>query len=310
MSKKHRDRKTGASTSATTAVATAVAGEMTPVTAFSTRRTSLLDMPTLREMYDVTVQTRDQPLTQAGGRGNGGTRTKRRGSGSGPGLGPSAVSLGSLYLDYTGPLLRQFVDSWVKSVSQPGGYGNVVGKRNAGNVEMPTLQQWMAGCLGVCEALGLGSLATPQLTVVASDNKDIGRNNNNNNNNNSNNNSSIIDDTNVDRTEQEPQRSSEDHTAAMTTKLSKLSVAGVGAGSGQGRRSGNGKRYSQRCANIVQKKVLDYVLTDDVMEELYGQKPDLAATTTATTTRAHSERYHQLKAEQASKLFQTLAHRR
>ncbi|KAG0296302.1 hypothetical protein BGZ98_001027, partial [Dissophora globulifera] len=135
MSKKHRDRKTGASTSATTAVATLVAGETTPVAAFSTRRTSLLDMPTLREMYDVTVQTRDQPLTQAGGRGNGGTRNKRRGSGSGPGLGPSAVSLGSLYLDYTGPLLRQFVDSWVKSVSQPGGYGNVVGKRNAGNVE-------------------------------------------------------------------------------------------------------------------------------------------------------------------------------
>jgi len=87
--------------------------------------------PTLQEIYYGVVSTRDQPLKQIGSDGN---------LGENPSL--STLSLGSLYLDYTGPLLRQFIDGWVTSVTSPGGYGNVVGKRNAGTVEVKRVHTW------------------------------------------------------------------------------------------------------------------------------------------------------------------------
>ncbi|KAF8931206.1 hypothetical protein BGZ58_007755 [Dissophora ornata] len=271
-SKKHRERKTGvAATAATSTTATTETSTMT-------RSTSLLGMPSLREFYDAAVQTRDQSLAHTGtgtGLSSVGASAHELANESSSTVSSSSLSLGSLYLDYTGPLLRQFVDGWAKNVKFPGGYGNVVGKRNAGNVEAPSLQQWMAGCLGVCEALGISTLTSPPPRPLVD--FDLSGANPN--------------------TAESAERNGHD----QPQPPSKMNVSG-------GRRSGSSKRYSQRCANMVQKKIQDYVLTDDVMEELYGQKPDLAATT--TTTRAHSERYHQLKADQASKLFQSLAHRR
>lgn len=86
--------------------------------------------PTLRELYSGVVLTRDQPLTHIGINHTGTDSTLGEDSSS------STLSLGSLYLDYTGPLLRQFVDGWVTNVASPGGYGSVVGKRNAGSVEV------------------------------------------------------------------------------------------------------------------------------------------------------------------------------
>ncbi|KAF9100670.1 hypothetical protein BGX27_000309, partial [Mortierella sp. AM989] len=214
--------------------------------------TTTLDLPTLREIYDSVVQVRDQPLDRAA---SGGRNPRMDDAARGEGLSP-VLSLGSLYMDYTGPLLRQFVDGWLKNVTSSGGYGSVIGKRNGGNVEIPSLQQWMAGCLGVCESLGINSLATPEFNKYHDQ-------------------STIIGDGNAALTDQE-RLSTDDH--GISNKLSKMNIesgtgggGGGGNGSGNGgssRRSGNGKKYSQRCANMVQKKIQDYILTDDVMEEL------------------------------------------
>ncbi|KAG0071905.1 hypothetical protein BGZ89_008975 [Linnemannia elongata] len=233
-----------------------------------------LGNPTLREIYDAAVQARDQPLSGIIG---GGGRSAADDA--------SQLSLGGLYLDYAGPLLRQFVDGWLKSVTSPGGYGNIV----------PSSQQWLAGYLGVCEALGITSINSP------------GINNNNK--------------STRKRNSAAPSQKQDDSSTdeSISNKLQSVSIAGGGT-DGNGNSNGNGgtggeaprergprrggKKYSLRCAHLVQKKIQDFVQTDEVMEELYGQKPELAA------TRAHSERYHQLKADQATKLFNSLAYRR
>ncbi|KAF9434824.1 hypothetical protein BGZ76_007357 [Entomortierella beljakovae] len=230
---------------------------------------SLSDIPTLRGIYDSIVQARDQPLdrTVAWNNSRGDDMMRR-----------DTLSLGSLYQDYSGPMLRSFVEGWLKNISSPGGYGNVIGKRNAGTIEIPTLQQWIAGSLGVCECLGINTLVPPEIN----NNKHLEPN-------------SFIGGDNAASIQEDIQTSTEDH--AINNKLSKMSIGGNGTGGGggggNGRRSGNGKKYSHRCANLVQKKIQDYIQTDDVMEELYGQKPD--ALSTNTSTRAHSERYLKLK---------------
>lgn len=89
-----------------------------------------LGNPTLREIYDAAVQARDQPLSGIIG---GGGRSAADDA--------SQLSLGGLYLDYTGPLLRQFVDGWLKSVTSPGGYGNIVGRRHIGAVEVGSVPE-------------------------------------------------------------------------------------------------------------------------------------------------------------------------
>ncbi|KAG0252460.1 hypothetical protein BG011_006946 [Mortierella polycephala] len=267
---------------------------------------TLVGIPTLRELYDAVVQAKDQPLHPARSGSKNDHHPQRHGSatksgsdaGSNASSTSSSVSLGSLYREYSGPLLRQFVEGWIKTVTTPGGYGSVVGKRNAGTVEIPTLQQWIAGYLGVCEALGITFSTSPIGDTGVNISNTVVENGTDNN-------GSIPQDQSAPTGEDTP-----------NNKISKLKIGngGGGGGGGGGRRSGNGKRYSQRCANMVQKRIQDFVQTDGVMEELYGQNPDLATTaTTATTTtkaRAHSERYHQLKADQATKLFQSLAHRR
>ncbi|KAF9351025.1 hypothetical protein BGX26_010869 [Mortierella sp. AD094] len=207
------------------------------------------DSPTLRGIYDSVVNLRDQPLNR-GAWSAGNSRVDDVVRGESP---SSTLSLGSLYLDYTGPLLRQFVDGWLKNVTSPGGYGSVVGKRNAGSAEIPSLQQWIVGCLGVCESLGINSLATPEFNKHQHHEA-----------------SASIEDANAALADQ-GQESTEDH--AINNKLSRMSIGsgtggGGNGGGGNSRRSGNGKKYSQRCVNMVQKKIQDYILTDDVMEEL------------------------------------------
>ncbi|KAF9900218.1 hypothetical protein EC991_007769 [Linnemannia zychae] len=192
-----------------------------------------LGNPTLREIYDAIVKARDQSLPGASLYG-----TKS------PADGSSQLSLGGLYLEYSGPLLRQFVDGWVRNVTSPGGYGSIIGRRHIGSVE---------------------------------------------------------DDFNADES-----LGSKAQNASISGGSTNGEVAPGGAAAvrERGSRRGGGKKYSLRCAHLVQKKIQDFVQTDEVMEELYGQKPELAA------TRAHSERYHQLKADQATKLFNSLAYRR
>ncbi|KAF9306686.1 hypothetical protein BGZ74_004384 [Mortierella antarctica] len=230
------------------------------------QQTNSFGMPSLEEVYTAIVQAKDQSLTEP----NPGTELD------------DPLTLTSIYMDYTGPLLRQFLDGWIKATTAPGGYGSIVGKRSIGHLEMPTLQQWLAGYLGVCEGLGIASLVPRS---------------------------------NTNRNSIGPASSGDE---SLSTKIAKVSVSGgsgdpkssnngregrEGRESGAGRRLG-GKRYSQRCSNMVQKKLRDFVQSDEVMEELYGQKPEL------NTTRSHSDRYHQIKADQATKLFQSLAHRR
>ncbi|KAF8948326.1 hypothetical protein BGZ47_005451 [Haplosporangium gracile] len=238
-----------------------------------------LGNPTLREIYDAVVQARDQPLS--GTTGVGGRSATD---------GTSQLSLGGLYLDYSGPLLRQFVDGWLKSVTNPGGYGNIIGRRHIGAVEVPSSQQWLAGYLGVCEALGITSINSPGINNKSTHKKNSA----------------------APSQKQEVINIDE----SISNKLQSVSIGGGTNGNSNGgggavteavRERGprrGGKKYSLRCAHLVQKKIQDFVQTDEVMEELYGQKPELAA------TRAHSERYHQLKADQATKLFNSLAYRR
>ena len=52
--------------------------------------------------------------------------------------------------------------------------------------------------------------------------------------------------------------SSEDMQVSSTTK----------EGAEGGSRRGSGKRYSLKCVNMVQKKIRDFVQTDEVMEDL------------------------------------------
>jgi len=81
--------------------------------------------PTLREIYGAVVRARDQPLSGCNTAG-----------GKSPADGLSQLSLGRLCMDYSGPLLRQFVDGWVKNVTSPGGYGSIIGRRHIGSVEV------------------------------------------------------------------------------------------------------------------------------------------------------------------------------
>ncbi|KAF9537820.1 hypothetical protein EC957_007649 [Mortierella hygrophila] len=202
-----------------------------------------LGNPTLREIYDAVVQARDQPLSGTTGAG-----------GRSAAEGASQLSLGSLYLDYSGPLLRQFVDGWLKSVTNPGGYGNIIGRRHIGAVEVPSSQQWLAGYLGVCEALGITSINSPGINKSTHKKNGAAP-------------SQMQDDTSTDE--------------SISNRLQNASIAGGGingnshgnGGAGgeavreRGPRRG-GKKYSLRCAHLVQKKIQDFVQTDEVMEEL------------------------------------------
>ncbi|KAG0296316.1 hypothetical protein BGZ96_009715 [Linnemannia gamsii] len=227
-----------------------------------------LGHPTLREIYDAVVQARDQPLS--GTAGSGGKSAVE---------GTSQLSLGGLYMDYSGPLLRQFVDGWLKNVTSPGGYGNIIGRRHVGAVEVPSSQQWLAGYLGVCEALGITSINSPGINTTATHKKNAAP-------------PSKQDDSSTDE--------------SVSNKLQSVGISGGINGSSNGGAGGEavrergprrgGKKYSLRCAHLVQKKIQDFVQTDEVMEELYGQKPEL------TATRAHSERYHQLKVDRPANL--------
>ncbi|KAG0219909.1 hypothetical protein BGX31_011120 [Mortierella sp. GBA43] len=208
---------------------------------------SIFRTPTLKEIYSGVVLARDQPLKQlginlAGGNSSGsGSSSSNDGTlGESPPL--STLSLGSLYLDFTGPLLKQFVDGWVTNITSPGGYGNTIGKRNTGSVEIPSMKQWMAGLLGVCESLGVTSFSSP---VV---NRDLGPS---------------ITLSSDDLLLNEQEQSSTKENAIGGNKGSKSHSGSTG-----GRRSGAGKKYSLRCAHLVQKKIQDYIQTDDVMEEL------------------------------------------
>ncbi|KAF9121774.1 hypothetical protein BGX30_002388 [Mortierella sp. GBA39] len=202
-----------------------------------------LGNPTLREIYDAVVQARDQPLSGTTGAG-----------GRSAAEGASQLSLGSLYLDYSGPFLRQFVDGWLKSVTNPGGYGNIIGRRHIGAVEVPSSQQWLAGYLGVCEALGITSINSPGI------NKSTHKKNG------------------AAPSQKQDENSTDE---SISNKLQNASIAGGGTngnshgngGAGgeavreRGPRRG-GKKYSLRCAHLVQKKIQDFVQTDEVMEEL------------------------------------------
>ncbi|KAG0006787.1 hypothetical protein BGZ65_003727 [Modicella reniformis] len=156
-------------------------------------------------------------------------------------------SLLPLYLEYTGPLLKKFVESWTISVSTQGGYGNVLAKRSAGmTIEAPSLKQWVAGCLILCEGIGIKSFSPPMV------NKDPCSN------------SSLTSD---DLPNEQEQLSSKAN--VINSKRSKGHTgSGSNSGGGGGRRSGSGKRYSTRSSTMVQKKIRDYIQTDDVMEEL------------------------------------------
>ncbi|KAK3841628.1 MAG: hypothetical protein J3R72DRAFT_150143 [Linnemannia gamsii] len=216
-----------------------------------TNEGSRLGDPNLREIYDAVVQARDQPLTGANASG-----AKSASDGA------LQLSLGGIYSDYSGPLLRQFVDGWVRNVTTPGGYGSIIGRRHVGSVEVPTSQQWLAGYLGVCEALGVTSINSPgnQSKTTTSHRKKVPPS------------SQKQDDSSTDESLSSKVQNVSIGGGAGTNGLS--SNGGVGGEAGattvkeRGPRRGGGKKYSLRCAHLVQKKIQDFVQTDEVMEEL------------------------------------------
>ncbi|KAF9429638.1 hypothetical protein BGZ94_010048 [Podila epigama] len=239
---------------------------------------TMFGMPTttLDDVYTAILSAKDQPLA------------------SGTGLeGSSGPSMSQIYSDYSGLYLKQFLEGWMKAVTSPAGYGNIKGKRNVVHVEVPTLQQWVATYLGISEALGYVAVMPrhhlmPSPASAAQSTREEGLNGK--------------------FAEMNISGASIDISSAGNNTVLNVATGREGRegrGQGGGRRSGNNKRYSQRTSNMVQKKIRDFVQSDDVMEELYGQKPEMAS-----TTRSYSDRYHQIKADQATKLFQSLAHRR
>lgn len=84
------------------------------------QQTNSFGMPSLEEVYTAIVQAKDQSLTEPN-----------------PGMElDDPLTLTSIYMDYTGPLLRQFLDGWIKATTAPGGYGSIVGKRSIGHLEV------------------------------------------------------------------------------------------------------------------------------------------------------------------------------
>lgn len=77
-------------------------------------------IPSLDEMYSAIVQAKDQSLAEPNSRMDL----------------DNPLTLTSIYMDYTGPLLRQFLDGWIKATTVPGGYGSIVGKRSVGHLEV------------------------------------------------------------------------------------------------------------------------------------------------------------------------------
>ncbi|GJJ77232.1 hypothetical protein EMPS_09591 [Entomortierella parvispora] len=203
-------------------------------------KTSLsFGLPPLREFYEAATLVKDQPLSniRADGRRDSRrdwTSTHAHGLvGDSAHEGDTTMTLGYIQDEYAGPLLREFVESWIMNVTIPGGYGNVVGKRNAGAIEVLTLQQWIAGYLGVKEALGFAPSASPvsNITGINSHSEmDIVN--------------SSLSQLNVS-TEDTPMPT---QTQTQTQPSSK------------GRGRGMGKRYSQRCESMVHKKINDFVM--------------------------------------------------
>lgn len=70
-------------------------------------------------MYTAIVQAKDQSLETRSGMES-----------------EDPLTLTSIYMDYTGPFLRQFLDGWIKATTAPGGYGSIVGKRSIGHLEV------------------------------------------------------------------------------------------------------------------------------------------------------------------------------
>ncbi|KAG0055718.1 hypothetical protein BGZ83_007590 [Gryganskiella cystojenkinii] len=221
-------------------------------------------VPTLRELYESSCEFKNQSLTNhTGDRKMPKAGQANRNSDNVESF-TSTISLESLQTQYLGPLLGQFIEGWVKNVTATGGYGNVLGKRNTSVTEVPSLQQWVAGFLGVMEALGFAPSVSPV------HNNSNGRDN------------SDLNDQNdiggegfgIDSVEDGMSKldvSTEDTQAPPPTTITTTIVVPTMAvgkeGSESGRRT-TSKRYSQRCANMVQKKIQDFVQTDDVMEDL------------------------------------------
>jgi len=99
-------------------------------------------LPPLRELYEAAILVKDQSLStihtgdrRPSGRDRLSTNLHGR-AGDFVLEGDTTMTLGSIQDDYSGPLLRDFVESWIANVTSPGGYGNVVGKRTANVVEV------------------------------------------------------------------------------------------------------------------------------------------------------------------------------
>lgn len=109
-------------------------------------KTSLsFGLPPLRELYEAATLLKDQSLSDIH---TGSRKSSRRDRfsttlhGRGGDLiyeDDAKMTLGSIQDDYSGPLLRNFVESWIASATSSGGYGNIVGKRNASVVEVEYL---------------------------------------------------------------------------------------------------------------------------------------------------------------------------
>ncbi|KAG0250432.1 hypothetical protein DFQ27_009413 [Actinomortierella ambigua] len=233
-------------------------------------------------------------------------------------------TLATLYYEHSSVRLKRFIYDRIKQLqstlgpSTGLGRPTMGGKRGGGTssfVVLPSLKQWIAGTFALREALGI---APPQRSHQ-------GRR--------------------LEQQHQQPQQQSHQQSledqdeedgdeeedegvtgagetggrgsgpagtgAADQGQVPAPAASAVGAGRpGRSRRGGanrrGGKKLATKTSNLVQKRIHDFVKVDEVMNELYGSRVEQASVSRG----AHSERYHQLKADQAKKLFQSLSHRR
>ncbi|KAG0235212.1 hypothetical protein BGW42_005676 [Actinomortierella wolfii] len=245
------------------------------------------------------------------------------------------LTLASLYHEHSSVRLKRFINDRIKhlqtSLASSAGHGrSTASKRGAsGTVVLPPMKQWVAGIFALREALGIAPPLRSHLgqkqnsTLIGQQQQQQSAE--------------------AQEEEGEEDDDEEEDDGVSTTAGETGGGAGPSAGSsgatdqgqepalassatasdvtaptpapptgrsGRSRRGGanrrGGKKLATKTVNLVQKRIYDFVKVDEVMHELYGDRSEQAMLSRG----AHSERYHQLKADQAKKLFQTLAHRR
>ncbi|KAF9970663.1 hypothetical protein BGZ73_006583 [Actinomortierella ambigua] len=231
-------------------------------------------------------------------------------------VGQKPLTLATLYYEHSGMRLRRFIYDRIKQLQSStgssaghGGRSAMGGRRGgggsgaSGSAALPPLKQWIAGSFAIREGLGIAPLPRSHqgLRFEQAQQQQQQRH---------------------QQQQQQPQEDQEEEDGdeeeeegANGPGEAGTGIGGQGPGGsratdqgqgpaadaagrpGRSRRGGanrrGGKKLATKTANLVQKRIHDFVKVDEVMHELYGSRSEQAKVSRS----AHSERYHQLKGE-------------